>query len=107
MGYRSDMVIGITKELWAEHQILPHIPDALLGSNVVRIFKESAVYFVIEGWRWYESFPEVREIEKWFNNLEDDSFGAMRIGENDDDIETWGYTGDFDIWLNRSISHPT
>lgn len=106
MGYRSDVVIAITKELWAQHVLLPHIPDALLGGDVERKHKENAVYFIIEGWKWYDSFPEVQEIQEWLDSLEHDEFGAMRIGEDNNDTETWGAHGDFDIWLSRSISYP-
>lgn len=106
MGYRSDVVIGITKEKWVEHQLNPSIPDALLGGDVARVIKPNAVYFVISSWKWYQSYPEVQEIESWFETLPMEDFGAMRIGENDDDIETWGQPADFDIWLSRSIDYP-
>lgn len=107
MGYRSDVVIGITKELWVEHQLSPSIPDALFSDDVDRYIKDVAVYFVIQDWKWYQSYPEVQAIESWLEKLVYGTFGAMRIGENDDDIETWGDPGEFEIWLNRSIDHPT
>lgn len=107
MGYRSDVVIGIKKEIWVEHHLSPSIPDALLGGDVNRVVKDKAVYFIISDWKWYSSYPEVSEIEQWLDSLNHEDFGAMRIGENDDDIQTWGDPGEFEIWLSRSIDYPT
>lgn len=107
MGYRSDVVIGIAKTVWVEHQLSPSIPDALFSSDVEMHTKENAVYFVIRDWKWYPSYPEVQAIESWLDDLPMEDFGAMRIGENDDDIETWGQPGDYEIWLSRSIDFPT
>ena len=104
MGYRSDLVIAITKEMLAQDLIEPFIPNVI--KELSTSSTQNAIYYFIEGWKWYESYPEVQEIESWFDTMLDKDFGAMRIGENDDDIQTWGNPYDFEIYLSRSISAP-
>lgn len=109
MGYRSDIIIAIAKEVRTRHLITNEIPACLMNDNsVVKEARESdgTLYFRIESWKWYDSYPEIREIESWFESMADDEFGAMRMGEDDDDNQTWGQPYDFDICLNRYLSCP-
>lgn len=109
MGYRSDIIIAIKPEVRARHLISSEIPACLMNDNSV--VKESHpqtgfFYFRIEGWKWYETYPEIQEIEAWFESMDDSEFGAMRMGEDNDDNQTWGSPYDFDICLNRYLSCP-
>lgn len=109
MGYRSDIIIAIAKEVRARHLISNEIPACLMNdTSVIKEARESdgAFYFRIEGWKWYDSYQEIRDIEAWFNSMQDEEFGAMRMGEDDNDTETWGQPYDFDICLNRYLSCP-
>ena len=117
MGYRSDIVIGVGKEVLVRHLLSPCIPSALMNEPYTTI--DDVVYWRLEGWKWYEGYDEVIEIldffrlldnwldegvEKYLNETHVSLYGALRIGEDDDDMETWGCPGDFDIYLERSIS---
>ena len=116
MGYRSDVVIGIHKTILARHLIAPEIPKELFerGYHV----HDDVAYFKIEQRKWYPSYPDVAAIEAWFSALVDEQenlpadaevstlFGALRIGESDDDVEKWGDPYEFDIGVNRSIDFP-
>jgi len=104
MGYRSDVVIAIRKELLAQDLINPNIPAVI--KTLSNASTEHAIYYFIKGWKWYESYPEIQEIEAWFESMNFEDFGAMRIGENDDDTETWGSPYDFEIYLSRQIAAP-
>jgi hypothetical protein len=109
MGYRSDIIIAIAKEVRARHLISNEIPACLMNdTSVIKEARESdgAFYFRIEGWKWYDSYQEIRDIEAWFTSMQDEEFGAMRMGEDDNDTETWGQPYDFDICLNRYLSCP-
>jgi len=107
MGYRSSVVIGMTKVKYAEIVLFGKIPEFL--SNTPES-TDDAVYWFIDDIKWYPSYEEIIEIENFFRELEDIEgkpvFGALRIGEDDDDIERWGMPSDFDIYLERSISYP-
>lgn len=116
MGYRSDVVIGIHKTILARNLITSEIPKEIIEFG--HTLHDDVAYFKISDWKWYPSYPEVAAIEEWFaglvdeqNDLPEDAevrviFGAMRIGESDDDVETWGDPYSFDICLNRSIDFP-
>jgi hypothetical protein len=104
MGYQSDIVIAIRKSIVAEDLISPCIPAVIKELNSAST--DEAVYYFIEGWKWYTSYPEVQEIEAWFESMDYEDFGAMRIGEDDNDTETWGSPYEFEIYLSRSISAP-
>jgi hypothetical protein len=104
MGYRSDIVIAINKSILAQDLIAPCIPSVIKELNSAST--DDATYYFIEGWKWYDSFPEVQEIEAWFDSMNSEDFGAMRIGEDDTDTETWGCPYEFEIYLSRSINTP-
>lgn len=121
MGYRSDITIAITKELYVKCQLLQNIPAALTGEELVE--KDGVCYWLLTGWKWYDSYPEVRAIEAWFEWCDDEVenpsqpegshsipvFGALRLGERDGnrlDEETWGYPWEFDINVCSYISNP-
>jgi hypothetical protein len=104
MGYRSSLVIAVRKEVIAADLINPTIPAIIKELSTAST--DRAVYYFIEHWKWYSSYPEVQAIEAWFETLDYEDFGAMRIGEDDNDTETWGSPGDFEIWLSRSIDAP-
>lgn len=115
MGYRSDIVIGVRKEILAEDLLTGFIPKRL--KEEPQIHSGDLVYWKLEGLKWYSSYPEIEAIEDFFKELSGRTqptvdgksvplFGALRIGENDDDIEAWGKPGEFEIWLNRGITFP-
>lgn len=113
MGYRSDVTIGVTKALYVKALLLNNIPKALEG--VDKLETTHNIYWQIEGWKWYDSYPEVMDIIEWFNwcfdeTEEDESdetnFGALRLGEEFGDREEWGDPSDFDIYSSQYISSP-
>ena len=113
MGYRSDVTIGITKVLYLKAILLNDIPSALVGVNKIETSRD--VYWQIQGWKWYDSYPEVIEILDWFQWCEGETesdethevhFGALRLGEDYGDSEEWGSPYDFDIYKDHNISSP-
>ena len=116
MGYCSDITIAIHKNIVAMDLISPIIPKALKDEKHTDY--ENGRYWLIEQWKWYDNYPEIQEIEAFFKKLdsmeaiETDSafnievYGALRVGEHEDDIQTWGAPHDYEIYLNRSIDSP-
>ncbi len=115
MGYCSEIVIAVRKEILAEDLIHPVIPKELreLSYQVI----EDALYWHIPSWKWYSSYPEIQEIEAFFGLLGDREpinphtkaipwFGALRMGEDADDIQTWGNPYEFDIRVQRFVDFP-
>ena len=118
MGYRSDIAIAIHKNIVARDLIDPIIPDAL--KNEPHQDNGDTRYWYLSGWKWCRGYLEVAAIEKFFDLLNEEGFqifnqeheysiypyGAIRIGEDDDDVENWGDPSHYDIHLSRSIQSP-
>lgn len=117
MGYRSDIAIAVHKKIIALDLINPIIPDVL--KKEPHEDKGNTRYWYLSGWKFYDSYPEVQAIEEFFDALDDMDqieepnstyvmapYGALRIGENDDDVESWGDPNEYQIFLSRSIDSP-
>ena len=120
MGYSSEVVIAVRKEILVEDLISPVIPKALRDEP--HKLQGDVVYWHMPSWKWYESYPEIQEIEAFFAMLNEREpinegadkdgtdtspwFGAIRMGEGDDDIQTWGKPYEFDIQVQRLIDFP-
>ena len=116
MGYRSDIAIAVHKTIIARDLIDPIIPEVLRIESFQDIGE--ARYWLLSGWKFYDSYQEVQDIQNFFNTLDEESiqepnstyeyavYGAIRIGESDDDVESWGDPNEYQICLNRSISTP-
>lgn len=106
MGYTSTIVIAVKKEVLARDLIKPEIPDCLkeIGHKINE--QLGAAYWELDSWKWYSTYDEIQKIEAWFDAMDFEEFGAIRLGEDDNDSQTWGSPYDFDICINRWISHP-
>ena len=103
MGYYSDIVIAIKKEVLVSNLIKKEIPECLGAPTSTT---DTAAYYYISGWKWYASYPEIQELETWFDSLEHEEFGVIRMGEDANDVQEWGSPYDFDIHVNRSLTYP-
>jgi len=105
MGYRSQVCIGISKE------VLKDIPDSIMES-----FKDcdtinqndKAVTFIWDDVKWYPSYKDVMAVDNMLANLTEDSegedqYGFIRVGEDDGDIESRGTPYEFGLQSCTSI----
>lgn len=120
MGYCSEIVIAVRKEILAEDLIHPVIPKSLRDEKYQII--DDILYWHMPSWKWYSSYPAIQEIEAFFDllgergpikegtdkDVTDTSpwFGAIRMGEGDDDIQTWGDPFEFNISTVRYVNFP-
>lgn len=119
MGYRSTVKFAIRKDVYLKCQLLQNLPSPLTELEAVPL--KEAIYWSIEGWKWYQNYPEIQAMEEWFNWLADEdenppqkvphgydqaAFGGIRIGEDYNDVEIWGNPADFDIYVNTVIETP-
>mgnify|MGYP003563075083 FL=1 len=115
MGYYSEIVIAVRKEILSEDLVYPVIPKEL--RNMVHQVIGDAVYWHIPSWKWYDSYPEIAEILEFFKLLDERDtsnvgytsspwFGATRVGEGDNDVETWGEPYHFNINTVHYINFP-
>ena len=110
MGYRSEVVIKFSEEaakvVRAARDMCP-VLKGLLDDNEAHEAngdpdKVEVLYF--SHIKWYENYEEIIAMEQLLDQLYEEDFGFMRVGEDREDIETRGEPWEYDIYLNRSIS---
>jgi len=127
MGYRSEVVLAISKEM------KPHFLTVLAQHESARRlvhdaevfdkdYQEGGLLMAWGGVKWYDSYPEVAAIDKfvddceseclegWDNeasgdyaNSEYEHFRFVRIGEENDDIKESGNFAMDSIYVSRSV----
>ena len=112
MGYRSNIVIAMTKEVYFDFVILKqnHLPS-LLGEAFNHYSENNTEYWITSTEiKYYDGINEVDALNKFLNDLEDDNnescYGFVRTGEDDNDNEYKGNPWDFDIYIERTITTP-
>lgn len=108
MGYRSDVVIALQRHFLARNLVTNELPSFLLEHPHQII--NGAAYWNIEQIKWYEEFEDIKEVITYFRTLDavatPSPYGAVRIGENIDDIEEFGEPHEFGIYVERYIDSP-
>lgn len=122
MGYRSDVVLAVSKDL------MPHFLNVMAAEPDTRafVFKhcdtlqedyEGKGTFLV-AWndvKWYESYPEVKAIQGFIEECEADliediedcyeHYRFVRLGEDSGDVAEKGELLCFDIGITRSLSY--
>lgn len=120
MGYRSDVLVGIDKEKYAERMLLDGgIPQdlALKHAEKADVQGRTILYWFFGYNKWYDSYPEVKAVNQFVEDLagEFDELsaeeqkarrwvnyaGLLRIGEEDTDIDSIGDPYSLDIYCSR------
>jgi len=121
MGYRSEVVLAVSKDL------MPHFLGVFAKTPDTRamVFKhhdymnedhDDKGTFVVS-WsniKWYEGYPEIDAITNFIDDCEGDAidgieepwdhFRFLRLGEETEDMVEKGHLNEWDICFNRSIS---
>ena len=101
MGYRSQVVIAIPKELLKKNA---SILTDLEGFEISQT--EETYYFSAGSIKWYEGYNEIDRITKFISDNSDE-VGFVRVGEDSTDVEEFGNVHDHDIYVNTSINVPS
>jgi hypothetical protein len=122
MGYRSNIIIGLHKNIMARNLVTNELPSFFKYETPEQF--EDSFYWKFEGFKWYSSYPEIVEMEAYFAKLtseakhtkkcDDDCdnrahslFGVIRLAEDDaDDTTEWGDPLAFGLELSSSIDSP-
>lgn len=107
MGYRSDVYIGISKEVKAWALINENWPSILNDADETSE-EYNATFYDYRGWKWYESYPEIAKLSDFFAAIDeqfqtDTSYAFVRLGEEYEDIEVSGQPWEFGIEVHRTI----
>jgi hypothetical protein len=116
MGYRSDVIIVITKYARTLALIENNFPSLLAKTTPISEDDADVIAWSFENVKWYEGYIEVDEVMTYLDTLFHndglpklhgmaDHYGFMRIGEDDTDIAYKGEPYIYGITLNRSVRY--
>ena len=122
MGYRSDVVAVFYTYDPMEYPAMKlfideHVPDVFRTDEYMRVFESNSgnnlrgIKFTMNGWKWYESYPEIRGFEQAIETFEAISVSGskwywefVRLGEEVEDVdEKQGYNSENLLYVVRSI----
>ena len=117
MGYRSDIGLALTQSaVQRMHQKLNSLDKNSEAFSVITDFiiyadkhhedaDTGAEAYLWECVKWYDDFKEVSSLEELMQELNEQDYLFIRIGEDYADTEVQGYFWDsrFEIRLERSI----
>jgi len=120
MGYRSN--VGYKIKFFDIETMRLFVTEAKSKAELTPCFSENAgleidedkliIKFDVSGWKWYETYPEVMAHEKLLGLAreyrEDEEkqleYAFARIGENDDDVETYASDEGYNlVYVSRQI----
>ena len=106
MGYRSEVVVKfsdnaakVVKKFYElDKQIKQLIDDS---ENSIGWEQIQALHW---NWiKWYDDDEDIMAFIDMLDQIGDENFGMIRLGEEDDDTEYYGCPSNFDMYVNRSI----
>jgi len=107
MGYRSEVVVRfsdnavkVVKKFYElDKQIKELIDDSEDSINWENV---QAIYW--DHIKWYENDDEaIMAFMDMLDQLGDENYGMIRLGEETDDVGYYGCPCNFDMYVNRSI----
>ena len=106
MGYRSNVFLRIAEPLvevvQAAAKLDPKLEEILKdGHN--DFANPTGTDFYWESIKWYDSYPEVRAVEGMLDDLDEDDFGFIRLGEEQGDVEEKGYPSEYDMYISTTV----
>ena len=118
MGYRSDIGLALTQSaVQRMHQKLNSLDKNSEAFSVITDFiiyadkhhedaDSGAEAYLWNYVKWYDDFKEVSFLEELMQELNEQDYLFIRIGEDYDDTEVQGYFWDnpFDLKLSRAIN---
>jgi hypothetical protein len=105
MGYRSNLFVKLPKEkLFELKQLFTKadvLDDSSFFSDLEIEIDNHYLYIKIEDLKWYDPYPDVAIINSFMHKQE--KGGMIRIGEEADDIETYGCPWNSDLYTVTNI----
>ena len=109
MGYRSNGVLGLKKEVYVKYALLMDDGIPKLLEDMEKEGMSGRVYYYFEDWKMYSSYPDVKEFYDWLDLLDEEEdvevYGYMEIGEEGEVTER-GEPYEFDISSRHYIDSP-
>lgn len=110
MGYRSDVVLVVTREafgdMWREDA---ETMNTITGYADTITKKDDAVLIVWSYIKWSDFYGEIAKFQNLLNGLDHDHFQFLRLGEDYNDTEERGgyWDNPFETRISRSLDYDT
>lgn len=104
MGYRSTVYLRINAPIvevvQAAAKLDPKLEE-ILKQGQEEFGSDTDYYW--ESIKWYDERPDIRAIEDMLDELDDDDFGFIRLGEEQGDIENKGMPYDYEMYTQTTV----
>jgi len=114
MGYRSEVALALVtdaaillKELCEHNTELKEFfdnADESRGWEPEEVLGGCTTKFLWSHVKWYEGYNEIDMVETFMNNISEDDYYFLRIGDDSDDNESRGCFWESDMYISRSIA---
>lgn len=111
MGYYSDVKLALPTSIYQKmcskaktHQDSNEIMRLLSGAEVSLIKEYDTVILYWKSYKWSDIYPEVTFIMNFTNELDDDDYNMIIVGEKVDDIEVRGCMDEPYLYVVRKIA---
>ena len=107
MGYRSNVVIELSKEKsdLLQAQYVTNFPeDSEWLFDSIQKSNDIAVLYYFSDIKWYEGYPEISFIEGFLNKLDPKEYRFVRTGEAPDDIDEEGSADYYDVRVRHEVT---
>jgi len=104
MGYRSEVVVKFSEKA-AEvvkrfYEMDKQIKELIDGADT-KCDDFSSIYW--ERIKWYDSYEDITAFMDMLDQIGEENYGMIRMGEDYDDVGHYGDPPFFDMYVNRSI----
>ena len=113
MGYYSDVAIALaTKhkskmlDIIREDEwdfVVDYPEETYDHTEDVRL---AFTLFIAKNWKWYEGYDFVDDVMGLLREISNKEYGFLRIGEEDDDVETDGDYGEYELGVSKDLVLP-
>lgn len=107
MGYRSDVALAMKEERFKE--LIKTMDDKTAAEFVSGAdFKEREEWVLVyfSDVKWYDDYPEVKAVNNFISDLDEEDYSYHILGEDQDDyIQRGTYDNPFEIRLTRSLDY--
>lgn len=116
MGYRSEVAIKCEEKAYERFREVFIKEDLFINPDKILYDKENQEYYIYWDWiKWYEDYEGVNAIIKVMEALDEEhnyclsdelGYKFIRLGEDDDDVETRANDWSLELWIIRKIDIP-
>lgn len=103
MGYRSEVVVKFSEKasevVKGFYKMDKQIKELIDAADFCDDFSSIHWTYI----KWYDSYEDITAFMDMLDQIGDENYGMIRLGDDFDDMEYYGDPPSFDMYVNRSI----